>query len=402
MSDLPSKSDTLSKPSGTDGGPIVLLTTALDWGGTEGNVVALALGYQRRNIHPVVVVDHGPLHRLPALEAAGIEVHVLDTAPDWSSVRYRTALRQVLKQVKARIVHANIWERQAEAFQAVRSLRLPLVYTVHTTIPLKAQVKTAFTKKLLPYLKLRWAYIKENPVVINISDVSDANFRRRFPQVRTTRRIYLGTYVPPVASDASAGGQAAQVLWVGSMIERKRPLWALEVWRQVVARCPQAHLRLVGGGPLLDEARAQGASFPPGTLTIPGNVSDMSDLLEQSQIMFHTAMQEGIPTNILYANTFGIPTVSTDVGAIPEAVQQGKTGFLVNVEDQDALVEGLCTLIQDPERRGEMGRAARALGETHFDLEQHIDETLRVYAEVCGVPVTAAPLQQRTRPATLN
>ncbi len=402
MPELLPTDNAVLKPTGTDGGPIVLLTTSLDWGGTEGNVVELTRGYLRRNIRPVVVVDHGPLHRLPALEAAGVEVHVVDAAADWSASRYRAALRQVLNRVNARIVHVNTWEWTAEIFQVVRSMHLPLVYTVHATVPNKAQVKTAFSKKLLPYLKLRWAYIKENPVVINISDVSNHNFRRRFPQVRTTRRVYCGTYVPPAASDAAAGGQAPQVLWVGSMIERKRPLWALEVWRKVVARCPQAHLNLVGGGPLLAQVRAQEASFPPGTLSIPGNVSDMSDLLEHSQIMFHTATQEGIPKNILYANTFGFPTVSTNVGAIPEAVQPGKTGFLADVDDQDALVEGLCALIEDPERRGAMGRAARALGETHFDLEHHIDETLRVYSEVCGVPLAVTPVQEGERPATLT
>jgi glycosyltransferase involved in cell wall biosynthesis len=68
---------------------------------------------------------------------------------------------------------------------------------------------------------------------------------------------------------------------------------------------------------------------------------------------------EGLPLTLLEAMQAGRPAVATEVGGVAEALEDGRTGLLVRPGSADALKEALATLLDDPERRREMGEAAR-------------------------------------------
>jgi glycosyltransferase involved in cell wall biosynthesis len=371
--------------------PIALQCTSLDWGGTEGDAVELACGYQRRGIAVMVIVDHSPLHRLPVLEAAGIPVVVLDAQPDWSAAKYREELTSVLKARKPALLHANVWERTAEIFEACNKIAVPAVTTIHWTVERSLRFRLGIVRNPVQFRRTNQAFTRHNPIVINISDLSEANFHIRYPSVTRTRRVYLGCPVPETLVDASVQRDAPQVFWVGSMIKRKRPLLALEIWGRILARYPKARLVMVGSGPLMAEVEQMAAKLPAGSVTLAGNVMDITPLLNSSQIVWHTATQEGIPIIILQALTYGVPVVTTDAGAIAEAVLDSKNGLVSRVADTAQLEKNLAALIASPERRGTMGHAARERGRALFDVERHIDETLRVYNDFCetSFPVSA-------------
>lgn len=62
---------------------------------------------------------------------------------------------------------------------------------------------------------------------------------------------------------------------------------------------------------------------------------------------------------LLHAISEGLPVVSTFEGAIPEIIENGRTGFLINKGDSRELSDRLCQLLGDAELRQQMGRAAR-------------------------------------------
>jgi glycosyltransferase involved in cell wall biosynthesis len=74
---------------------------------------------------------------------------------------------------------------------------------------------------------------------------------------------------------------------------------------------------------------------------------------------------------ILEAMAAGLPVISTNVGAIPEEVEDGVNGFIVPVKSPDAIVKAVRSLAENPELRIAMGRAARAKAELLFDAEQN-------------------------------
>ena len=79
--------------------------------------------------------------------------------------------------------------------------------------------------------------------------------------------------------------------------------------------------------------------------------------------------QEGLPLTLLEASASGLPIVGTRHSGIPEAVMDGKTGFLVDERDAQGLAAALQRLCDDRDYRVEAGQNARELVETSFSAQ---------------------------------
>ena len=103
---------------------------------------------------------------------------------------------------------------------------------------------------------------------------------------------------------------------------------------------------------------------------------------------------DGIPNVIAEAMALGVPVVTTRVSAIPELVEDGRTGRLVRVDDDAAFAAALADLIDDPAAARELARAARVRVSELFDQERNIDELIALFdagaaAATLGVPGSA-------------
>ena len=74
-----------------------------------------------------------------------------------------------------------------------------------------------------------------------------------------------------------------------------------------------------------------------------------------------------------------LPVVVSSVGGAPEAVVDGRTGFLVDRGNVEQLREKLTLLIRDADRRVEMGKAGRQRFERQYTFEKMFDQTMGVY-----------------------
>ena len=89
------------------------------------------------------------------------------------------------------------------------------------------------------------------------------------------------------------------------------------------------------------------------------------------------------------ALSFGLPVVSSKVGAIPETVAEGRTGFLVPPGDVSALAAAMERLVAEPAHVRRLGEAARADFLSRFTRERFRTELARVYRDALS------PLGQR-------
>jgi len=89
--------------------------------------------------------------------------------------------------------------------------------------------------------------------------------------------------------------------------------------------------------------------------------------------------EEGFGWVIAEAMAHAKPVVGTRVGAIPEIVRDGVTGFLVNRGDSAAMAEALAKLIRNPQLRARLGAAGRAIAEAEFDLRNYVTQILGLY-----------------------
>lgn len=90
---------------------------------------------------------------------------------------------------------------------------------------------------------------------------------------------------------------------------------------------------------------------------------------ERADIFVHPTYNDCFPLVLLEAMQYSLPIVSTFEGAIPEIVEEGKTGILVPQKDAGALAQKLEILINDKELRLKMGGAGRAKYEREYTLE---------------------------------
>jgi glycosyltransferase involved in cell wall biosynthesis len=80
----------------------------------------------------------------------------------------------------------------------------------------------------------------------------------------------------------------------------------------------------------------------------------------------------------------GLPIVSTNVGGIPNVVDEGRTGFLVPTTDEAAFRDRLAALVHDPALRRAVGGRAREVANTKFSAERMQRDYLDLYARVLG------------------
>lgn len=83
------------------------------------------------------------------------------------------------------------------------------------------------------------------------------------------------------------------------------------------------------------------------------------------------------PLKVLEYMAAGLAVVASDVGQLPQLIDQGRTGILVPASDSEALREGLAALVTNPTRRSELGAAARAQAVRMHSWENTVARTLR-------------------------
>lgn len=170
---------------------------------------------------------------------------------------------------------------------------------------------------------------------------------------------------------------------VAQLIGRKghRHLFdALKILRETQ---PRLRVLLFGQGPLRPELEARVAREGLASIVrFLGFRDDLAQWLGGLDVLAHPADREGLGVSLLQAQAAGVPVVATRAGGMPEAVQEGVTGFLVAPGDVAALAQALQRLLDDPALRERMGAAGRERIRTQFSVDSMVEGNLAVYREV--------------------
>ena len=105
--------------------------------------------------------------------------------------------------------------------------------------------------------------------------------------------------------------------------------------------------------------------------------------------------QEGVPNSVLEAMATGLPVVATRHGGIPEAVDHGRTGFLVAEEDHVGLANAMQLITSSPASLKQMGERAHAAVVERFGQDAQIDQLESFYEEAITMNGAAEPVKSR-------
>jgi len=114
------------------------------------------------------------------------------------------------------------------------------------------------------------------------------------------------------------------------------------------------------------------------------NVFEIEDYLNAADLGLFTSDSESFCLSILEAMAFGVPSVSTAVGGIPEVIDHDVNGLLVPSAAPDDLARAVESLVADPKKRATLGEAAREKARTAFSADKIVSEYEAFYRRVSG------------------
>ncbi|MDA7948230.1 MAG: glycosyltransferase family 4 protein [Hyphomicrobiaceae bacterium] len=199
----------------------------------------------------------------------------------------------------------------------------------------------------------------------------------RFPQDKATRG----------GGDGSSDDQAVTILSVGRAVPKKGYESLLEAFAQL----PEAlHWRFVhiGFGDLLDALRrkAQELGIDDKVTWLGAQPQDKvieayrrADLFVLANRVAADGDMDGLPNVIMEAQSQGLPVLSTRISAIPEIIEDGVNGVLVQPDDSEALAQELERLIADPTLRARLGENGAARMRRDFSHERGVEQLVRKF-----------------------
>ncbi len=144
-------------------------------------------------------------------------------------------------------------------------------------------------------------------------------------------------------------------------------------------------LLLAGDGELRDELTALVAELSLGDrVRFLGWRDDTADLLAGSDIFVLPSLNEGLGLVLIEAMAANLPVVATRVGGVPEVVEEGQTGLLVEARNPDRISNAILRLARDRALRERMGRAGRERADEHFSIQATVRRTEQIYNDLVG------------------
>ena len=184
------------------------------------------------------------------------------------------------------------------------------------------------------------------------------------------------------------------------LIAKKGLRVSLRAFARFAARHPASTFTIAGEGPLRNElgelAAARGVADK---VFFPGFISQtqLRELFYQSHIFLHPSEvggdgnQEGVPNSMLEAMASGLPVFATEHGGIPEAIENGRSGILVQERDDEALAAALLERTANPEGLAAMARNGAEVVCKRFEQTGQTHQLEDYYLETISLPAGRTP-----------
>ena len=354
---------------------VALCITELDLGGAERCLTELALRIDRQRFTPVVYCL-GPRPTrveascLPALEAAGVEVHCLGGRKIWQFPIVASRLRRLLTAQKPQIIqtflfHANILGRIAARRAGVRAVISGIRVAEHQSR----------WHLWLDRLTQRWV---DRYVCVSRAVAEFSTTRGGLPSQKLVvipNGIDFDAY-PAQPADLTALGIGAGrriVTFVGRLEHQKGVRWLIETAPAWLAKLPDCDLLLVGEGPLQRPLEAAcSAAGIAGRVHFAGWRDDVPGILAATDLLVLPSAWEGMPNVVLEAMASRRPVVASDVEGVRELLGPAAPRQTVRYGDTQNLIDAVVSFIRDPAAAVAVGEENRRWAQQNFGISRMV------------------------------
>jgi glycosyltransferase involved in cell wall biosynthesis len=170
---------------------------------------------------------------------------------------------------------------------------------------------------------------------------------------------------------------------VGRLSSEKRLDLIIRAVDEIIRSGSPVDLVIAGSGGELERLQALIAELGhEDRIRVLGHQADMVPLYDAMDVVVSASEREGLPNVLLEAMAMGIPVVATAIAGVPDLIDDGRNGLLVEPGDLAGLRDTLRQLIVSPELRARLSSAARSNVVNDHDLAVRIRRVAEIYDEV--------------------
>jgi len=364
--------------------PITVLHLVEDMriGGLEKVLASIVLHLDKNRFRPEVwCLAHGG-EMAEELIRQGVTVRILHLTTYYNALNI-LRLAMLMRDKHFHILHTHGY--YGSTFGRLSSLlaHVPIILThVHSTY-------YNYTKRNLIIEKMLSSFT-DKIICVSRAVQSFVTETEKFSEEKTCV-LYNGVAwptanVPPddallLKSRLGIGNQELVLTVVASLTTIKGHAILFQALHHLSPEVPPFKLMVVGDGP--ERYRLESLAKDLGIASrviFTGARNDVPKLLMISDIFILPSIErEGLSMGIIEAMAAGLPVISTWVGGIPEVVENGTSGLLVEPKNILALADALCILMRDRDLREQMGKVGKDVYLKHFTLKNMMDNLETLY-----------------------
>ena len=339
---------------------------------------------------------------------SNVHVHFVCKADDtfFYNAKFQYAcLRYVPKLVKEEridLIHSHT-AHMPDLLLQFKRLNIPTVTTIHTTIQGQRHgTKSSgmrfwdleFSEKLTyltyPFLRLtEIIYFSKERYYITVSKWMKEQIMKQYPKIDPSSISVIYNSVDAEKFSPSRSKSFLDkdiVLFTGRLIAAKGIKYLVEAIPKVLRENPNTLFVFIGPGNSLPyRRRLKELGVPEKNLMFVGYLKESSDLVEYyraSSVFVAPTLYENLPIRVLEAMACGVPVIASNVCAIPEVIDNGVNGILIQPGSIDELADAICCLLEDPSLRWKMGNNARKAVLEKFNWKVNAIKTVKVYQQI--------------------
>ena len=367
------------------GGPAIhatLLTERLDPARYESRLVSGREAFQEGNYLDLYGRSLSGLTVIPEL---GREVQ------GWSDLKAFIQLLRLMREFRPHIVHTHTAKAGTLGRLAARLARVPVVvHTYHGHVfhgyfsPAKTRLFLAIERWLARHTD-RLLTVSEN-VCRELLDLGVGSPERLIViplGLDLDRFLRCEEMRGQLRAELKVSPETLLVGVVARLVPIKRHECFLAAAAKVVQRYPGCHFLLIGDGERRQELETLVRQLQlGGRVRFLGWRNDLERIYADLDLVVLTSANEGLPVSLIEGMAAGRPVVATRVGGVPNLVEDGVMGCLVPPGDPEPLAEAMTTLLADPQRCAQMGRAGQARVYPAFSARRLLEDIDRLYTRL--------------------
>jgi glycosyltransferase involved in cell wall biosynthesis len=348
---------------------VVHVSTALD---TRGGISAVIDAYVRAGVFARWNVVHVPSHTDRGGRSAKLQLAFSAAMHVWTELAHR------------RIALLHVHTASGPSFWRKLCISAPvLLSAVPVVLHVHGGGFADFYRRCGPLRRAVVRRVLERSTrVLALTDDWARTLRTMAPKARV-EVLANPVEIPPHASTVTTQPRNV-VLYLGLLQRSKGAHDLLEAFAALPAECAGTTLVLAGVGDIDGLKRRAEDLGISDRVKLPGWIGprERERWLSRAACLALPSYAEGLPMAVLEAMAHGVPVVASAVGGIPQMVRPGKTGFLMQPGDIDALENHLAALLLDEPCRHKLGHAARELVELEYATPRVLARLEAIYASL--------------------